>query len=96
MPALALCRARVRAQEDLQKLQPAPHMGLLVPGRELAIKQVHGIDSEVKKQLAEREEAVLTALAGKAYAPKLYGSFNSLDGEEGSGGGQPCANLIIG
>ena len=93
---LILCRARVRAQADLQQLQPAPQMGLLVPGQALAIKRVHGVDSRIKKQLAEREEEILKALAGKTYAPNFYGSYSSLEVEEKTGVMQPCASLILG
>ena len=71
-------------------------MGLLVPGQALAIKQVSGVDSKIKKQLAEREEEILKALGGKTYAPNFYGSCSSLEVEEKTGDMQPCANLILG
>ena len=91
-----MCRARVRAQLDLQQLQPAPEMGSLAPGQDLVIKRLVGVDRAPVKWLAEREASVLQALDGKPYVPTFYGSFSSQEQEEGSGVMRPCANLVMG
>lgn len=89
---LCLCRARVKGEADLINLQLPDG---LEPGQRLVIKQVHNVDQEVPRTLAEHEEEVLRSLAGKPFAPKLYGSYPSQEEETGTGSTCQCANLII-
>ena len=86
----------MRSAADLAQLQPQPYLGPLQPGQQVVIKVMKGTDGEALGQLAEHEEEVLRAVAGKPYVPQFYGSFKTEDVEEGSGVVRPCANLIMG
>ena len=89
---MCLCRARVKGEADLTDQQlPAG----LQPGQQVAIKQVQDADHEVPRALAQREEAVLTALADKPYAPKLYACQHSQEVDASSGSMRECANLLM-
>ena len=90
---LCLCRARVKGEADLSA-QGLQETGL-EPGQQLVIKQVHNVDQEVPRSPAEHEEEVLRSLAGKPFAPQLYGSFQSQEVEAGTGSVCQCVNLII-
>ncbi|KAA6426479.1 MAG: hypothetical protein FRX49_03590 [Trebouxia sp. A1-2] len=89
-------RARVRAEADLAKLQPAPDMGSLTPGLDLVIKHISGMECEAVRQLTAREVMVLKAVSDKPYVPNFYGSFASEAAEEGGRVVAHSANLLIG
>ena len=91
-----VCRARVRSQAELQALQPAPQMSALIPGQDVVIQMLVGVDHELLRQLGEHEASVLQALAGKPWVPTFHGSFSSQEVGEGSRVMRPCANLIMG